>query len=114
MSPYYRKLWRELKPGVMIEDCGIHVCRVIYASLWYDEITFENVTRGPVGRGSCSPYNCGPVVLSPQMLEERMKAFEEKGELGLQERYYVKECKMSLEDATKYIEEFNKTWRNPT
>lgn len=104
---YLKNRIRELKPGTMIETCGLDIARIVYVD--GDELCYDHVAgRYPGGgHGYCSVLNCGPVILNPVALKKRMDIFKKDGARGLALRYYREDCKMTEEQIADRMGEWH-------
>lgn len=114
---HIRRLHKSLKPGVVIETCGVDLAVVVKVDWENDDCLYRSLTKPvPEGydkewTGSCSIYNCGPEPLDVLEAKRRLDIFKREGESGLMMRYYMEDCGLTREEAQKTWDDFKKQWR---
>jgi hypothetical protein len=76
----------EVQPGVIIEDCGLHVCAVIEVNHETGDMKTRSLFTGDI-RG-CDLYHCGIEVQSPEEIAHKLNLFKTGGMKEISAEYH--------------------------
>lgn len=69
----------DVQVGVIVEDCGLHIGKVLNIDHESGDMQIESMFTPDAGPRGCDVYHCGIVVQTPEMVEQKMKLFQDGG-----------------------------------